>query len=58
MDETLIHCLGFQKYNDKKTKKNERGVILSEENSDAVLKGKSTNGKEDRKQFVNIRPYA
>jgi len=54
MDETLIHCLGYQKYSDKKVKKNERGVILSPENSDAVLKGRSTNGKEDRKQFVNI----
>lgn len=58
MDETLIHCLGSQKYTDKKIKKNERGIVLSDENADAVLKGWGTNGKEDWKQYVNIRPYA
>jgi len=58
MDETLIHCLGSQKYTDKKIKKNEWGIVLSEENADAVLKGRGSNGKEDWKQYVNIRPYA
>lgn len=58
MDETLIHCLGSQKYKDKAVKKNEWGVILSPENADAVLKGWGRNGKEDWKQYVNIRPYA
>jgi len=48
MDETLIHCLGSQKNNDKKVKKNERGVILTAENADAVLKGKAKNGRQDR----------
>jgi len=48
MDETLIHCLGYQKNNDKKVKKNERGVILTAENADAVLKGKARNGRQDR----------
>lgn len=47
MDETLIHCLGSQRYSDKKIKKNEWGVILCPENADAVLWGKNTSGKED-----------
>jgi len=48
MDETLIHCLGSQKYDDHSRKVNERGVELCAENSDVVLQGKGYQNKEDR----------
>ena len=58
MDETLIHCLGSQRIEDKTRKVNERGIELCSQNADVVLKGIGYAKSEKRHQFVNIRPYA